>query len=170
MKDISHAGLESSPRLYHNMLQCEGNKRIFKNPRLIENADWLSARNLDTILVPVRDSTGAAASREYQSTHFNVDKGGWTPGVHTYAQQVVQNNRNLVNFLWHVSTLTSVRVIFLQYPLHVLEASYSYHKMAEFLHEHSVSRHDFVVAHQTLRHEEWVHNFSNSKLVTKSRT
>lgn len=160
IKDNSHAGLESFPKLLNKMLECTKNRRVFKNPRLIVDTDWLRARNLDTIIVPVRDSTGAAASREYQSTHFNKDRGGWSnTGVQTYAQQLAENNERLVNFLWHVSTLTSVRVIFLQYPLHVLNASYSYQKMAEYLHEYKVSRHDFAVAHSTLLHKEWVHQY-----------
>ena len=154
-----HAGLESEPRMIGRTLQCD-HREIYKSPRLLENTYWLRADNIAHVIVPMRKSEDAAASRKYQSEHHNPSRGGFWLGARNETEQMIANDHAVASFLWSVSKLVTPTFTVLQYPKHVQNGEYTYAKMKSFLDAYDVGKQTFVTAHAALSNESLVHTYS----------
>lgn len=150
----AHAGLEIDP--YFNSttqrIECQGNVSIFKTPRFISKYDWISAKNLNTVIIPMRDSTGAAKSRQYQSKY--IDRvGGWVEALSenaSFAEQLNFNNNFLSLLLLKLSRMTRLHVILLSYPEHVRDGKYAFHKLKSFMHSKILCKHGLIHDYSSL--------------------
>ena len=119
----AHAGLEHDPELHGRLLQCNAHRSIFKSPRLFSNTYWMDAANLGFVIVPIRKSEDAAASREHQSlsskkkrTRGGLIRGGWTmKNIHNMSDQMTANDHTTATFFWKLSALEQPHLILLEY-------------------------------------------------------
>lgn len=155
----AHAGLESDPKMVNNRLACSHRRQIHKSPRLFENTYWLGANNIAFVIVPMRKSEDAAASREYQSKYHNPQVGGWVRGAHNVSEQLFANNYITATFFWKVSAFVGIDLIQLSYPKHVLDSEYAYAKLHPFLTMYNVSKQKFLSKHSSLLRRNLTHTY-----------
>lgn len=129
-------------------------------PSMTRATYWLDAANIGFVFLPVRKSEDAAASREYQTLHHDVHRGGWSRNAHNVTEQMTKNDHDTANFLWKFSRKTRPRLVLLEFPQHVIDSKYAYSKLREFVSQFGVSEARFHDVHAELSRRDFVHNFS----------
>jgi len=160
----AHAGLESMPPMGRDgALKCSLQRRIFKSPFLTLNyKQWIHASNIEAVIIPIREAHSAAHSREVEN-NFTANAaegaGSFFAGAHTEAEQL-QTNTQMVYDLIYALAEADIRTIFLAYPRHVQDASYSFSQLRDVLDPLNITKAKFVAKHKATFHADFVHSYS----------
>ena len=161
----AHAGLEHYPRMMNNTIQCSTKLQIFKSPRLTEPekvAQWINARNIQMVVIPMRKPEDSAESRSFRSSHGDPHRGGFRHATDN-TSQMIYNNHVIANMLWMLSHASAIPVVMLSLPEHALDSNYAYAQLKSLLAPHGVSRERFAAEHANLSHPEFVQSFHQRK-------
>lgn len=157
----AHAGLESMPRMGKDgALGCSPQHRIFKSPSLtLRYKQWIHASNIEAVIIPMREAHSAAHSREveYQFSARKTSPGSFFAGAHTEEEQLQANTQMVYDLIYALAD-AAIRTIFLAYPRHVQDASYSYSQLREVLDLLNITKPEFVAKHNAMFHADFVHS------------
>ena len=156
----AHAGLESIPPMGQDgALGCSPQHSIFKSPSLtLRYKQWIHASNIEAVIIPIREAHSAAHLRAVEhELNTKTPRGSFFAGAHTEEEQLQANTQRVYDLIYALAE-ADIRTIFLAYPRHVQDASYSYSQLRDVLDLLNITKPEFVAKHNATFHADFVHS------------